>query len=253
MSEPTTPVKQARQDSAVNQEEFLVANRIGIVQKLRQLAKNNCMVSATFNGGTQTMNTAILEVIRDMDLVALDYGPNESINQQMLKADRIIFKSELEGIDVQFTVSSITKAKYQGQPVFAIPIPDTLLWIQRRQAYRVRVPLGVPAHVELVNESGGTDRYTVLDISAGGLAILDEKYRLNLEPGTLLDRCRLLLPEHEAAEIVLEVRSRFPNNRNQREAGQRLGCAFVNLNMAVGANIQRYIHALEILRKRTED
>jgi len=252
MADPT-PIKQARHDSVENQEEFLVANRIGILQKLRRIAKSNCMVTATFNSGAQTLNTAIIDVIRDMDLIALDYGPNESMNQQMLKADRIIFKTELEGIDVQFTVTSITKAKYQGEPVFAIPIPDTMLWIQRRQAYRVRVPLGMPAHIELNNELGGNIKYTVLDISAGGLAIQDDHYRLNLETGTLLENCQLFLPEHDSGEITLEVRNRFPVNRNKREAGQRLGCAFVNLNMTFGANIQRYIHALEVLRKRTEE
>lgn len=252
MAEPT-PIKQARHDSVENQEEFLVANRIGIVQKLRRLAKNNCMVTATFNSGSQTMNTAIIEVIRDMDLIALDYGPNESMNQQMLQADRIIFKTDLEGIDVQFTTTSITKAKFQGQPVFAIPIPDTILWIQRRQFYRVRVPMGVPAYVEVERDTGGVDKYTLHDISAGGLAIHDEHYRLNLEPGILIDNCRLFLPEHDNGEISLVVRNRFPVNRNKREAGQRLGCAFVNLNMTFGANIQRYIHALEVLRKRTEE
>lgn len=252
MAEPT-PIKKARHDSAENQEEFLVQNRIGIVQKLRQLAKNNCMVTATFNSGSQTMNTAILEVIRDMDLIALDYGPNEAMNQLMLQAERIIFTAELEGIDAQFTATSITKAKYQGQPVFAIPIPDSMLWIQRRQFYRVRVPLGVPAYMEIDNESGGYDKYTVLDISAGGLAIQDEHYRLNLDAGILLDKCRLFLPEHGSGEITLEVKNRFPVNRSKREAGQRLGCAFINLNMSFGANIQRYIHAMEVLRKRTED
>ena len=90
----STPITHARHDSAANQEEFLIANRVGIVQKLRQIAKTNRMVTATFNGGAQTMNTAILDVIRDMDLVAIDYGPTEAINQQMLKADRIIFKTD---------------------------------------------------------------------------------------------------------------------------------------------------------------
>ena len=250
----STPITHARHDSAANQEEFLIANRVGIVQKLRQIAKTNRMVTATFNGGAQTMNTAILDVIRDMDLVAIDYGPTEAINQQMLKADRIIFKTDLDGVDVQFTVTSITKAKYQGQPVFAIPIPETMLWIQRRQAYRVRVPLGVPAHLEMEDsESGNLDKYTVLDISAGGLAIQDDQNRLNLDPGTVITNCRLVLPDHGSAEITLEVRNRFPVNRNNRSAGQRLGCAFVNLNMNFASNIQRYIHAMEVLRKRTED
>lgn len=251
MAEPT-PAKQARRDSIENQEEFLVQNRIGIIQKLRQLAKSNCMVTATFNGGSQTLNTAILDVIRDMDLVALDYGPNEKTNQLILEADRILFTTELDGIDVQFSVNSITKAKYQGQPVFAVPIPDSMLWIQRRHAYRVRVPIGVPAHIELATNDG-CDTFTVLDISAGGLAIQDDHNRLNLDPGTLIDNCTLFLPEHGNAGIILEVRNRFPVNRAKPAAGQRLGCSFVNLSASFGANIQRYIHALELLRKRTAE
>jgi len=248
-----TPVKQARKDSAENQEQYLIHNRIGIVQKLRQLAKHNCMISATFNGGAQTINTTIIDVIRDMDLIAIDYGPNESVNQQLLKADRIIFKGEWEGIDVQFTATSITKAKYQGDPVFAIPIPDSILWIQRRESYRVRVPLGAPAHIEFETEEGAITKYPVMDISAGGLAIQDTNYKLNLDPGVLLDNVRLFLPEHGSAEVTLEIRNRFAINRNDRSEGQRLGCAFSNLNMTAGASIQRYIHALEILRRRTED
>ena len=240
MAEPT-PIKQARLDSVENQEEFLVNNRIGIMQKLRRLAKENCMVTASFNGGSQSMNTAIIDVIRDMDLIALDYGPNEKLNQQMLQADRIIFKTDLEGIDVQFTTTSITKAKYQGQPVFAVPIPASILWIQRRQFYRVRVPLGVPAYVEIERASGGYDKFALYDISAGGLSLIDEHHRLNLEPGVLIENCRLFLPEHDSGEVTLDVRARFPVNRSKREAGQRLGCSFVNLNMTFGANIQRYI------------
>ena len=111
----------------------------------------------------------------------------------------------------------------------------------------------MPASIDLENEIGGHENYTVLDISAGGLAIQDTHYKLNLESGTLLENCRLFLPEFGDAEITLEVRNRFAVNRNNRDAGQRLGCAFVNLNMTTGANIQRYINALEVLRKRTED
>jgi c-di-GMP-binding flagellar brake protein YcgR len=252
MVEPT-PIKQARNDSAENQEQYLVNNHIGILQKLRRLAKANCMLTATFNGGAQSMNTVIIDVIRDMDLIALDYGPDESLNKQMLQADRIIFKTGLEGIDVQFTATSITKAKFQGEPVFAIPIPESMLWIQRREFYRVRVPMGVPAHIEIERENGACDQYKVHDISAGGLAIHDEHYRLNLETGILIENCRLFLPEFDSGEITLEVRGRFPINRSKREAGQRVGCSFVNLNMSFGAQIQRYIHSLEILSKRTED
>lgn len=252
MAEPTT-IKPGRKDSIENQEEFLIQNRIGIVQKLRLLAKSNCMVTATFNGGSHTINTTVIDVIRDMDLIAMDYGPSESLNTQLLAADRILFTAELDGIDVQFSANTITKAKYQGESVFAIPIPESLLWIQRRQSYRVRVPIGVPAHVEITLETGEVEKFTVLDISAGGLAFQDLRYQIKDDPGNVLSHCKLVLPNQGSADVNLDIRNCFPINRNKREAGQRVGCAFVNLNMSFGAHIQRYIHELELLRRRTDD
>lgn len=247
----TKPVKQTRSNRKTNREDFLVANHASIVQKLHQIAKANRVITAFFDDGVRSMNTAILDVLHDMDLIVLDACLNETTNQHMLKADRLIFKTTMDGVEVQFSVNSIMKAKFQEQAVFAIPIPDRMLWVQRRDYYRISAPEEAPVHIDITNEAGDSDSYRVLDISVGGLSIQDNDNRLELDPGTLLE-CHLHLPENGHADVTLEVRNRIPFSRRRRDAGQRLGCAFVDLNMSFASNIQRYIHTLDLMRKRAQ-
>lgn len=250
--EPTQNSK-GRQDSAEGQQEYLLENPISVIAKLKQIAKNHNTVTATFDNGKNSMNTCVIEVLKDMDLIALDYGPTESLNALLLATDRIIFKADIEGVDCQFTANSITKAKLHGEPVFAIPIPESILWVQRREFFRVRIPLGVPAYCEVKQEDGSYRKYKVLDISAGGISLHDEFKDLNLETGVVLSACKLELPEHGHGQVNLEIRNILPHRHGDKEYGRKFGCTFVNLGMSFAATIQRYINAVESARRRIEE
>ena len=248
-----TTSSKGRNDSAEGQQEYLLENPISVIAKLKQLAKNNNMVTASFDNGNSSMNTSVIEVLKDMDLVALDYGPSESLNTRLLAADRIIFIADVEGVDCQFKATSITKAKYQGEPVFAIPIPDSILWVQRREFFRVRVPLGVPAYCEVKQVDGSYRKYKVIDISSGGISLHDEFQDIDLETGVVLSACKLELPEYGHGQINLEVRNILPYRIGSKPAGKKIGCSFVNLGMSFAATIQRYINSVEAARRRLEE
>ena len=242
-----------RQDSAEGQQEYLLENPISVIAKLKQLAKFHCTVTAMFDSGNNSMNTTVVDVIKDMDLVALDIGPTESLNAQLLAANRIIFKADLDGVNCQFNADSITRAKFQGEPVFAIPIPESILWVQRRDFFRVRIPLGIPAYCEVKQEDGSYRKYKVLDISAGGIALHDEYNDLKLETGVVLSACKLELPEHGHDQVNLEISNIVSYKQGDREAGRKFGCAFINLGMSFAATIQRYINAIESARRRLDE
>ncbi len=243
MEQPSEP-KKGHQNNIENQEQYILHNPKQIVQKLRLLQKNHCFITASFNGGTESLNTIIVDIIQDMDLIALDYGPTEELNQALLNANRIVFKTQLDGVSAQFTAKSITKAKYKDTSVFAIPIPEALMWIQRREFFRIRIPLGAPAHCEVMQDDGSYRQYRVFDLSIGGIAILDEYNDLEVEVGVVMSHCRLELPDHGNGQVNLEVKNIIP-----QKTGRRIGCSFVNLGMSFSATIQRYIHTIESNRK----
>ena len=251
--ENSKTTESGRQDSTENQENYLVENKAGVIAKLKQLIKHHCMVTATFNNGNQSINTQVLDVLKDLDLVALDYGASEAMNLQLLKATRVFFKTELDGITVQFDADSITRAKLHDEPVFAIPIPSSLLWIQRREFFRVCIPLGTPAYCEVKQIDGSYRKYKLVDISAGGLSLHDEYKDHDYEEGQVLSACKLELPDHGHDTVNLKIQNTFPTDRSKPGAGRRIGCEFVGIGMSFGATIQRYIHSIELARRQIQD
>lgn len=251
MENPKT-TESSRQDSTENQENYLVESKAGVIAKLKQLIKHHCMVTATFNNGNLSINTQVLEVLKDMDLVALDYGASEAMNLQLLKATRVFFKTELDGITVQFDADSVTRAKLHDDPVFAIPIPASLLWIQRREFFRVPIPIGAPAYCEVKQIDGSYRKYKLFDISAGGLSLHDEYKDPDYEEGHVLSACKLELPDHGHDTVNLKVQNSFPAEKGKPGAGRRVGCEFVGIGMSFGATIQRYIHSVELARRQIE-
>jgi len=240
-------------DSIENQEKYLIKKKKAVVQTLGVLIKNKCLISANFAAGRNPLLTLMLEILKDKNLVILDYGPNESVNRQILDAKQINFLAQHEGIKAKFSAKRVFKAKFKGQPVFAFPIPESMYWFQRREFYRVKVPLNEPVRCQL---SLGDDKivdYPVLDIGVGGVALMDSDFNFTEEKGGVgsrIESCRLLFPESGEATVTLEVRNQVLLNKSNRREGQRVGCAFKDISYAIDSKIQHYMQMIDLQRRR---
>ena len=221
-----------------------------IMQKLRQLGKKNSLITLHFND--QTMLSTVVDVLSDKNLLVLDYGGDEELNQKLLKHDRAVVKTDYDGITAQFTIKGIRKARLQGKPSFACPLPESVLWVQRREFYRVKVPLSEKVTCELIHGDNNRTEYPVLDISGGGIALFDLNHELELEPGTVFHNCKLTLGDHDAALLNLEVRNIIPINPYEPSEGRRCGCAFLNLSGDFEHSVQKFINIVDQQQKRTE-
>lgn len=221
-----------------------------IIQKLRQLGKKHSLISVYFNN--RTMLSTVVDVLSDKNLLVLDYGADEELNQKLLKHNRAIVKTDYDGIKSQFTVTNIRKARLQGKPSFACDLPENVLWVQRREFYRVRIPLSESVSCELVHEDGTSTEYPVLDISTGGIGLFDKDDELDLEPGNIFNNCKLILGDHGAATVNLEIRNHILKDPNDPSKGTRCGCAFLNLSGDLEANVQRFINLVDQQQNRTD-
>jgi len=221
-----------------------------IMQKLRQLGKKNSLISLHFDG--ESMLSTVVDVLADKNLLVLDYGGDEKINQKLLNSNRAVIKTDYDGITAQFSISDIRKARLQGKPSFACPLPDSVLWVQRREFYRVRIPLSETVTCELIHGDNNRTEYPVLDISTGGIALFDKNDELELEPGNVFHNCKLTLGEHDAAFINLEIRNHIPLNPVDSSEGTRCGCAFLNLSGDFEIAVQKFINMVDLQQKRTD-
>lgn len=236
-------------DSIENLEHYMLYGRGEIMQKLRQLGKKNSLVTLHFK--ENTMLSTVVDVLSDKNLLVLDYGGNEEMNQMLLKHNRAIVKTDYDGIQAQFTIKDIKKARLQGKQSFACSLPEDVLWVQRREFYRVKIPLSETVTCEL-NHNDHHVEYPVLDISTGGIALFDKNDELELEPGNIFHNCKLTLGEHSTALIDLEVRNHILKNPHNSEEGKRCGCAFLDLSGDFGVSIQKFINLVDLQQKRVD-
>ncbi len=243
-------IDSTEQSKVDNYEKYLLSSRAAIIQKLRQLAKSKNNITAHFGGGKYSMLTQIVDVLPDKDLVVLDYGSNEATNKKLLQSKRTVFKTQHEGVTAQFSTDYLQKAKLHDKPAFACAIPESLLWVQRREFYRVRIPLRDNVFCELIHDEEILISYPVLDISIAGLAIRVEDSRYNIEPGMLFNGTRLILPDEESGLVNIEIMNQLPLKQDNPEAGLRFGGAFHNISTDISTKIQRYIYEIELMNRQ---
>lgn len=237
-------------DNVENMEQCMLHGRSEIMQKLRQLGKKNSLVSLHFDD--ESMLSTVIDVLADRNLLVLDYGASEKLNQKLIKHNRAVLKTDYDGIVAQFTIKNIRKARLQGKPTFACTLPDSILWVQRREAYRVKIPLSEKVTCELIHGDNNRVIYPVLDISSGGIGLFDKNDELELEPGNTFNSCKIKLGEHDSAFIDIEIRNHLPINPHDATAGTRCGCAFLNLSGTFEASVQKFINMVEMQQKRTD-
>lgn len=221
-----------------------------IIQKLRLLGKKKSLITLHFDGNS--MLSTVIDVLSDKNLLVLDYGGSEASNVRLLAKKRAIVKTDYDGINAQFTANNIRKARLKGNPTFACDLPDKLLWVQRREYYRVRIPLSENVTCELIHGDDNRTTYKVLDISTGGIALFDPNNELELEPGNIFHNCKLMLGEHATSLISLEVRNHIILDPSDMSKGTRCGMQFLKVPGDFDASLQKFINMVDLQQKRTE-
>lgn len=237
-------------DNIENMEHYMLYGRGEIMQKLRLLGKKNSLITIHFN--EQSMLSTVVEVLSDKNLLVLDYGGNEELNEKLIKHNRAVVKTDYDGIQAQFSIENIRKARLQGKQSFACALPESVLWVQRREFYRVRIPLSEVVSCELIHGDNNRTEYPVLDISTGGIALFDQNDELELEPGNAFHNCKLTLGDHSTIYINLEIRNHLLKNPNEPSDGTRCGCAFLDLTGDSEVDVQKFINIIDLQQKRVD-
>ncbi len=252
MAEPSTPspASPTLHDSVHGDEleKFTLRGARQILQLLQDLITHRGLITAHSGGGDSFM-TAVLKVDEDRGRVVLDPSPDPHANRRALAAPRLTCTTQLEGIRIQFPLVGLSEGEDQGRPAFFAPLPTEMLRLQRREFYRLQVPLAHELSCLLKAEDLGRKPVEVvarvIDIGAGGVAVSVTAGAADFVIGGVLPACRLALPDGDPIELDLEVRD--INRQTQRKGTEqlRVGLRFAALPRAADTRIQRYIFKTE--------
>ena len=237
---------------SLDQSKYLIYSRLEIATILGTLSKAGTMVTAYFGSGSDFILTSIAAVRPENDRVYIDYGANDEANQRALKSTKITFVAAHDRIKIQFVADSLRPAKLGGREVFSMAVPTSLLRLQRRDNFRIATPLTKPLLCVIPAQPGAPrvpPSATVIDISCGGIAVIDSTEPAGIETGAHLRGCRLDLPEQGEISTDIIVRSTFEVTYRNGATHRRAGCEFVDIRERDRAIIQRYISKLERERR----
>lgn len=229
---------------------FLIQSELEILSLLRSIQRRATLLRMYMRGNPdQSVMTTLLELDDSTQRVIVDCSPDPDLNARLLKARALVFDTQLNQVNINFTGEGLESCIHDGRPAFSLPYPKALRRIQRREFYRVEIPLGEPASCELtITEGGKAPRHIVVrlkDISAGGVALLDTDELLPHQSGTFFKNAKLTLPESGEATVNLTVhrvhRQVLPNKKEIVE----LGCAFTDIPKPTSMLVQNYIGRLE--------
>lgn len=223
-------------------------NKREIIFELRGLIKHGERISVLFNEGKQTFLTVLMEVSENKNLLYFDVGGSNDINQRFLKAEQSTFVTYVNGIRIQFSAKQGVEAKLNGERVLAVPIPEAMLRLQRREMFRLQLPSIKPFTCRVKRGSPDEKNLPLHDISIGGIGIRSLQ-PLDFEQLEVLESCWIDL--HEAGMLNLNLEVRYVNeleNRNGKTLWQ-MGCKFLNLTPANETLIQRFMAKLEAERR----
>lgn len=221
-------------------EKFTTGHRREILFYLHQLINDGERVSVVFNEGEETVLTILLDIDESRDLLFFDWGGSEKTNQKLLASERNFFICTPQGVKNQFATGTIRESSFQGRRAFVTPLPGQYTRLQRREFFRLTLPITRRPVCTIRRDGLSSLTLTVIDISIGGLAAELAGGGLNIGLGQILRKVRIDLKSGGILEVDLEVRNIADIQRSGKTA-TRIGCHFVQLSHAFEHQLQRFI------------
>lgn len=241
---------------------YLVKNPKLITARLNTLIKNRCIITAYFGEPQSSFMTSIISVDQKNNVIELDCAQNEAQNTELLQSSKVLFRAEIDGIKVSFAGKSIKQSKRDGEKIFAMPIPESIFWMQRRQFFRVKIPEShthcyceILLKLEASEESGlefipHISRFKLADLSITGFSFLNTTpaFADFMRPSQQYQNCTLHFHDDDDSEarISFEIINVNKIRSGRAIVAQRVGCSFSEIPPGFDAIIQRYIQDIEI-------
>ena len=226
-------------------ERFLVRARVEVLALLRALIGRRAPLTVHFGDRGEFMVSSLLAANPEFEELVFDCSGDEEANERLVRSPCIHFVSQLDRVRIQFSATSAEGILCEDLPALRTRIPEVLLRLQRREDYRIALPLVRPllARLPHPHERTRSVELRVLDLSRGGIAVADAPPRVPLDNGMVLEGCSLPLPEAGRVGFDAEVSHVMPTAA--ADGTTRCGLRFLELHGATLAQIQRFVLRLE--------
>ncbi|MDP1665400.1 MAG: flagellar brake protein [Methylobacter sp.] len=228
-------------DNAYNN--YTVANQDDIRKKLNHLLSKNALLSIKVPGKFATSTLLTMITCIEGGYIFLGGFQNERFNKDLLMQSTVVVSANLDGIAVSFILSEFNGHDIDATFNLKAPLPQSIEWVQRRDARRVKVPINIPVKMQYKNQA---ECFNVTDISVTGLSYINQFE--NQQPtviGGLHTDCNIILPDKSILQACLEIVNNKTMPLKHTRQISRVGCEIKRASYRLDTALQRLINQID--------
>jgi c-di-GMP-binding flagellar brake protein YcgR len=218
---------------------FTITFRREIVFYLRQLINDKDQISVSFNEGQDTILTILLDLDDEQGLLYFDWGSTEEVNKRFLQSDRNFFVAMPGGVRNQFLCGKPQAVTYEGRPAFAVKLPEKYIRLQRREFFRLVLPM-TQRPTCFLTHAGKTVELATVDIGIGGVGLEALALPFPCTLGDEFSDVRIEFKGFGELRAPLAVRYCGEVMKGAKQY-KRLGCVFLGLSAAQENLVQKFM------------
>jgi len=230
---------------------YMLYSRGEIVAILRRIAQERTLVTVYTGGDGEFAVSMLLRVDVDAGEVDFDMPANPHAQQRVLAADELVFVVFFENVKVQFRAALAEATRFERHAAFRVRLPEQMLRLQRREFFRVRTPISARPTCLVPRREGDTkyESLELMNISVGGLAVMNYPSDFDLSMGLVVRNCYLDLPGVGPVQVAFRVVNLYDDESAESPA-RRFGCQFVDLTPQARMMVQRYVNKVEAEQRK---
>jgi len=230
-------------------ERFKITAAAEILGELRAAQDQRALITIGFGAEREHALSALLHIDTAAKALILDDCQNSLDHKKVLGAHALVLETAVRRIRVRFNSGPATPVTFEGRPALRIAMPEHMLRIQRREAYRIDTPATEIVSCRFPHPTLG-DREMILrvaDLSVKGMGITADAGLWSAKTGMVIKDCRIDLPGTGVVNCDSLIVRVFdtPHTGKQR---LWVGCKFLKLPGPASTLLQRYILQLERAR-----
>ncbi|MGR9012702.1 MAG: flagellar regulator YcgR PilZN domain-containing protein [Gammaproteobacteria bacterium] len=222
---------------------FTITNQEKIRKKLTHLYNKNTLLSIKVPGkfATSTLLTTITRI--EDEHIYLGGFQNERFNKDLLAQNTLLVTADFEGIAISFILSNTMGMNIDAIFNVKTPLPQSMEWVQRRNARRVKVPINTPVKIQLKNNAV---YFNVADISVVGLSYIDQtedSYFATI--GNQYKDCQIILPDNSTFLACFEIVNNITIPYQRTRQLIRVGCEIKGISYQLDTALQHLINQID--------
>jgi flagellar brake protein len=220
-------------------DEFRVTHPAEQAALLKRLVDGNTLIQLSGPGGA-AYTTVLWTADAAARRISFDADPKHLPLRALIDAGECTAVAYLDAIKVQFDLHGLVLVHGGNASALQARWPDAVYRFQRREFFRVRTKDGALAQLRHPALPQMTLALRVLDVSVGGCALALPADVPPIAAGSRIAGVKFELDDEARFDATIGVQHVSGGSMAQTH-GQRLGCAFVQLDGAAQRALQRFI------------